>query len=460
MRDIVITLFVAGLLPLIIRRPEIGAYAWVWISMMNPHKLAYGFAYSLPFAQAIAITTLIGFLFTRRRHNLPLNGGVVLLFLLILWMTLTSFFAINDSQLVWDRWLFVIKIHAMLFLTLLLLRERKQIDRLVWVVVVSIGFYGVKGGIYTILKGGSGRVWGPPGGMLEENNALAVALVLILPLMYYLCHTATRKVVRWGLVAAMVITAFSILGSQSRGALLALSAMAIALGFKSKRPARFLLILVVIAPLAFVFMPDSWTQRMDTIQSYSDDASAMSRLYTWNTLWNVAVARPLIGAGFAADNQMVFSMFAPTDTRFDVFQGTVWVAHSIYLQALGEHGFPGLFLFLAIWCWVWWAAGRAAKATDKIPELKDWAPLLMRMCQVSTLGFCVGGSFLSLMNLDVPYYLLAIVTLTLCAIKRESKSRRVARNELNLGMYSAPPPEFDTKSRILPKFRPVTQWNQ
>ena len=432
MRDILLTLFVAGLIPLIIRRPEFGAYAWVWISMMNPHKLTYGFAYSLPFAQIIAITTLISFIFGRRKHPLPINGGVILLLLMIAWMTLTSFFAINESQLVWERWIFVVKIHAMLFLTMMLLRERQQIDRLIWAVVISIGFYGVKGGIYTVLTGGSGRVWGPPGGMLEENNALAVALVLILPLMYYLSQTSARNAVRWGLVVAMVCTTFSILGSQSRGALLALLAMAIALGFKSRRPARFLGMLVIIVPLAFGFMPDSWTQRMDTIQAYSEDGSAMSRLYTWNTLWNVAVARPLIGAGFAADNATVFSMFAPTDSRFDVFQGSIFVAHSIYLQALGEHGFPGLTLFLSLWLWIWWSAGRAAKSADQVPELKEWAPLLMRMCQVSALGFCVGGAFLSLMNLDVPYYLLVIVTLTMGVIGRESQLLRSSRDRMNL----------------------------
>lgn len=432
MRDILLTLFVAVLIPLIIRRPEFGAYAWAWISMMNPHKLTYGFAYSLPFAQIIAITTLLGFAFSRQKRSLPINGGVILLFLLIAWMTTTSFFAINEVHLVWERWLFVIKIHAMLFLTMLLLRERQQIDRLIWVIVVSIGFYGVKGGVWTLLTGGGGRVWGPPGGMLEENNALAVALVMILPLMYYLSQTATRKAIRWGVVAAMVFTTFSILGSQSRGALLALLVMAIALGFKSRRPGRFLLMMGLVVPVAFAFMPDAWIQRMDTIQAYSEDSSAMSRLYTWNTLWNVALARPFVGAGFSADNQMVFSMFAPTDARFEVFQGSIFVAHSIYLQALGEHGFPGLILFLSLWLWIWRAAGRAAKDADKVPDLKSWAPLLMRMCQVSVLGFCVGGAFLSLMNLDVPYYILVLVTLTVRVIGQESKLPHATRDGVDL----------------------------
>ena len=210
MRDILLTLIIAGLVPFIIRRPELGAYAWAWISMMNPHKLTYGFAQSLPFAQFIAILTMVAFVFSSRKRPLPINGGTILLFCLILWMTTTSFFAINDSQLVWERWIFVIKIHVMLLVTMMLLRGRRQIERLIWVIVFSIGFYGVKGGIWTLATGGGMRVWGPRG-MLEDNNSLAVALVVILPLMYYLYITARNRWLRWAMIASILSTLTPIL---------------------------------------------------------------------------------------------------------------------------------------------------------------------------------------------------------------------------------------------------------
>lgn len=423
MRDILLTAFIAGLLPFVIRRPEIGAYLWVWLGMMNPHKLSYGFAYSLPFAHIVAILTMIAYVFSKNKKPLPINGGVVLLFALMAWMTVTSAFSINAPQPVWDRWIFVVKIFVMLLLTMMILRGRKQIDWLIWTIVVSIGFYGVKGGVWTLLTGGGGRVWGPPGGMLEDNNSLAIALVIILPLMYYLHQTAARRWIRYALAASMVFVGFSVLGSQSRGALLAVLVMAFALGLKSKRPIGFSLVIGIMVLLALTFMPDTWTERMDTIQGYNADNSAMSRIYTWQTMWNVAVSRPFLGAGFAADNLSVFSMFAPTDSKFDFFHGRVFVAHSIYLQALGEHGFPGLLLYLALGGWVWWTAGKVARQSERHAELANWSPLLMRMCQVSTLGFAVGGAFLSLMNLDVPYYLLAITALTRCALLEQVKSK-------------------------------------
>ncbi|MBU6257215.1 MAG: putative O-glycosylation ligase, exosortase A system-associated [Burkholderiales bacterium] len=418
MRDIVLSAIIGWLLVMTLRQPVYGAYLWAWLSIMNPHRLTYGFAYSLPWAQMTALATLVAIVFSKKRHPLQFNGGIGLLISLWLWMTLTSVLSINPPDLVWERWIFVSKVYFMLLVTIAIVGGRKELDTLIWVVVGSIGFYALKGGLFTIATGGSYRVWGPAGSMLEDNNALAVATLMMLPLLYYLRHTATKVWLRHGLLAAMVLFGASALGSQSRGALLALLAMAFVLGLKSKAPVRFSVVITLALALGINFMPDSWTQRMDTIGHYSDDASAMERIYTWNTLWNVAKDRPLIGAGFHADNVEVFRRYAPDEPRFTRFIGTAWVAHSIYFEALGEQGFVGLGLFLGMWFWVWRACARMAKQARKVPELADWMPLLMSMCQVSMIAYLVGGAFLALMNLDLPLYLLAFVTICDREIRR------------------------------------------
>lgn len=417
MRDIVITVVIAYLLLRTLRKVEYGAYLWTWLSLMNPHRLTFGFASVLPWAQATAIATFASMLFSRDRKPLPINGGIVTLILLWIWMTVTAVFSINPSEAVWERWTFVSKINLMLLVTLMLLRGRQQIDRLVWVVALSVGFFGIKGGAFTIATGGSYRVWGPPGSMLEENNALAVGLIVVLPFFYYLRETLSDRRWRPVLLVCMLLLVASILGSQSRGALLAVLAMGAFLGFKSKHPVRFSLVSVLVLSAGVLFMPDSWVERMDTIQNHENEGSAMSRIYTWQTLWNVVMARPLVGAGFRADNIDIFNAFAPTDAKFEIFRGNVWVAHSIYMQALGEHGFVGLLLFVFIWIWVWVTCSRLARRAGEIEGLRDWAPLLLRMCQVSTIGFCTGGAFLSLMNVDLPYYILLFVTLVKCEVE-------------------------------------------
>ncbi len=422
MRDILITAVVVGFLPFILRNPRVGAYVWAWLSLMNPHRGAYGFARNLPFAHLVAVSTLIGFLFSRERRPFPINSITVVYLLFIFWMTVTSLFAISSADLVLARWIFVLKIHVMLFVSLMLIRGREQIERLIWVVTFSIGFFGIKGGIWTIMGGGSGRVWGPAGSMIEDNNGLGLALVMIVPFMYFLHQVTAKRALRAALVFCIVTTCFSILGSQSRGALLALVGMAFFLALKSKRPIRTSILLGILLAAAITFMPASWTGRMDTIQNYQQDSSAMSRLYAWQTMWNLALNRPLVGGGFDSDNAIVFSLYAPERVG-DYEGGAIFVAHSIYFQALGEHGFPGLLLFLLIGIFTWRSAGRIAKQTKSDPEFEAWVPILMRMVQVSLAGFAVGGAFLSLAYFDLPYYLVSYVVLVDATLREREKSK-------------------------------------
>lgn len=417
MRDIALAGIVFGLLLMAFKQPVIGAYLWAWLSLMSPHKMTWGFAFGFPFAQITAVVTLLALLVTRQRRAVPINAIVVLQLSMLGWMSFTSLFALADRTLVIDRWVFVLKIHLMLVVTWMLVRDARQLRVLIWVVTLSVVYFGIKGGFWTLLTGGGGRVWGPPGGMLQENNALAVALVMLTPFLYFLRQTEGNAWVRRGLDLAVVLCAFSILGSQSRGALIALLAMAFVLGLKGKHPVGSSAILLSLVALTIAFMPDSWSNRMETIQTYQQDTSAMSRLWAWQTMWNAAVDRPLVGVGFMSDNATVFSRYAPIDGVYSIFAGQIYVAHSIYFQMLGEHGFVGLGMFLALLATTWIAAGRIAARTKDDPEFKAWMPLLMRMVQVSLVGFAAGGAFLSIAYLDLPYYIIGYVVLAAALLK-------------------------------------------
>jgi probable O-glycosylation ligase (exosortase A-associated) len=466
MRDVILVALFAVLLPLAFKHPVIGAYLYTWLSLMNPHKLTYGFARSLPFAQIAALVVLFTFFMAKKRQNLPWSHPIVVLLLALLaWMSMTSFFAMAPADAVFDRWFFVMKIQLMLFVTWALIVDGKQLRVLVWVVTLSVAFFGIKGGVWTVMTGGGGRVWGPPGGMLQGNNELAVGLVMLMPMMYFLRLTESRAWVRHLLLFFMISCAFSILGSQSRGALLALVSMALFLGLKGKYPVRTSLGIVALLMVALAFMPDTWSDRMDTIKTYQQDGSAMSRIWTWQTLFNAAVDRPFVGAGFVADNTAVFSRYAPQGGQWEVFAGAVYVAHSIWFQVMGEHGFVGFGLFIGIGVATWLSAGgvaRRAKAlADKPGEGADlalWLPVLMRMVQVSLIGYAIGGSFLSIAYLDLPYYICGFVVIGYAIVRRVEAGLPVPGTPPN---FAAPAPLTATprgpslastglKSQVLP----------
>ncbi len=100
------------------------------------------------------------------------------------------------------------KVFTVILLTVALLTSRRRIHALLWVMVLSLGFFGVKGGVFTLLHGGAATIWGPPSTMIFDNNHLAVGLLVMLPLMNYLRLHSAHRIVRLGLPAAMVLTLF------------------------------------------------------------------------------------------------------------------------------------------------------------------------------------------------------------------------------------------------------------
>lgn len=393
LRDIAVTIVVVGVLPFVLRHAYIGVLLWTWISVMNPHKLAWGFATNAPFAAMAAGVTLVSLLTTRDPVKFPASPTVAILAAFLVWVTITTVnaFHLDASYVQLQK---VLKIQLMTLVALAVLHDMRHLQLFVWINVLSLGFYGVKGGIYTITTGGANRVWGPPGGFIEGNNEIGLALVMAIPLMQYLRLTSTSVWVRNGLLAAMLLSAAAVLGTHSRGAFLAIGAMAVFLWWRSPRKVFFGALVVTAAFVLLAAMPEHWVARMESIRNYQLDGSAMGRINAWWTMFNMANAR-LTGGGFQVYTPYVFNLFAPDPS-------IPRAAHSIYFQVLGEHGWIGLALFVGIFWSAWRVAGRLrkqARGTTQDDRLRH----LAGMCQVSLVGYATGGAFLSLAYFDLPY---------------------------------------------------------
>ena len=163
MRDFVILAIVFGSVPVILMRPWVGIIMWSWVSYMNPHRLTWDFAYDFPVAMIIGITTIIAWLISRdpKDKKMPWDAISVLMVLFVLWTGVTTLFALEPAD-AFNKWETFNKVMLMTFLTLMLMHSRIRLQALVWITVASIGFFSVKGGLFTILTGGNFRVWGPP----------------------------------------------------------------------------------------------------------------------------------------------------------------------------------------------------------------------------------------------------------------------------------------------------------
>jgi len=411
MRDILVTLLVFGSLPFILRHAYIGVLVWSWLSYMNPHRLSWGFAYSMPFAQIVAVILFISLLFSNEKQKPPINSTVVVWFVFILWMAIATFNA-QYSDPAMDMYLQILKVQVMTFLTLILITDEKKLNQLIWVIVASIGFFSVKGGIFTLLTGGAFRVYGPPSSNIAENNALAVAVLMVIPLMVYLYHISSNKWVRYGLIFSISMSLVSVIGSQSRGAVIAVLGVGLFFWLKTKTKIASGLAIIFFASLLFTFMPESWHERVESIYSYQEDESAMSRINSWQYSINVANDR-LTGGGLQSWSKEMFALYAPNPD-------SVFVAHSIYFSVLADHGWPGLILFLSILGLTWRSLSKVISRTKDVEGSP--ANLLARMLQVSLIAYMFGGLFLSLSYFDLPWHLITMAILLVRLFTKDEAS--------------------------------------
>lgn len=402
MRDLFVTGVIFGLLPFVFRRPWGGILLWSWLGYMNPHRLAYGFAYDFPFAMIVGLVTIAAFLFSKEKKAMPWTRETVVLLMFLGWMLFTTLFAFYPDA-AWLQWNKVWKIQLMIFLTALIITDRHKLHWLVWIIALSLGFYGVKGGIFTILNGGAYRVQGPSETFIAGNNEMALALVMTIPLIRYLHLQETRKWVKSGLAAAMVLTGVAVVGSQSRGGLVAIVAMGIFLWLKSRHKIVTGFYMAVAVVIMASVMPQEWYDRMSTINSYEEDQSALGRINAWHTAFNVAQDR-VTGGGFEMWRPAVFAQYAPEPLN-------VRDVHSIYFEQIGEQGFIGFGLFMLLGLLAWIRARQIIKRCKHDPDMK-WASDLAAMIQVSLIGYAAGGAFLGMSYFDLPYHLMIMLVLT------------------------------------------------
>jgi probable O-glycosylation ligase (exosortase A-associated) len=403
LRDLIITLFILGSVPKLLFRPDLAVLMFYWLSLMNPHKLCWGFAANVPFALVTAVTLLTSVLLWREPKKILWMPVNILMLINVFWMTATTYFAFapDDAWTGWDRmW----RIQLIAFITMMVMKTKTNINQLVWVVTMSLGFYGIKGGIFTILTGGGERVWGPEGTFIGGNNEIGLALCMTVPLIRYLSLVEKNPYINRGLSVSIVLSLVTILGTQSRGALIGMLSMTLFLIAKSRQKFLLFFLMMLTVPLIIGFMPTSWHERMGTIKTYDKDSSAMGRINAWGTAFNIA-KHNLMGGGFKGlPIPWVFEKYAenPTDIRD---------AHSIYFQVMAEHGFVGLALFLMIALTAWRLASALKKMTKDEKDLQ-WIYDLSSMIQVSFIGYWTAGAFLGLADFDFYYCLIA--TLVSC----------------------------------------------
>ena len=149
------------------------------------------------------------------------------------------------------------------------------------------------------------------------------------------------------------------------------------------------------------------------------DGSSQGRLNAWAFAFSLASDYPVTGGVIETFTPELFSQYAPT-------ADDVHGPHSIYFQILGEHGFVGLFLYLAIVYSSWASASRIARRARRYDDMV--AESYANMFRYSIVGFLTSGAFLGRAYFD--YFFTIVACIAILARVCESRWARMIR--LNL----------------------------
>jgi probable O-glycosylation ligase (exosortase A-associated) len=418
MRDVLLLLLLPVMLYLMSKRPFIAVGMWVWTALFFPNGWVYGLASSIRYNLLFAIIAIIGYVIykPKPKANFGSIGALVLLF--FLWTTMSSITTLGYVPVVWDIWSRFLKVVILFVMVMLVTENKLHVDFLLWCVVLSVGFYADLEGLKFIASGGGHNIVGMPTHVLGDRNELAVAFVMTLPIAFYLLgeYGKRSRIVQMGLLGTIALLVISVIGTNSRGGFIALVVLGGYLYVKSDRKILLTILIVGLAAGVGYLASADWMARIHTIKSADHDESFMSRVVAWKLSFIMATRHPIFGGGFKsleyfpvwADLSKDFASFPWFYTGESVPNPSVGrAAHSIYFQVLGDHGFFGLAIYLAIMANAFFKA-RAVARKARREDAPRWIANLATTLQLSIFAFAVGAAALSFAYFDLIFTLFAL----------------------------------------------------
>lgn len=402
MRNLVVVAITAVLCLLSPLRPVIGVYGYYWFGLMRPDVLAWSGPNNYSFFIAVA-TLLSNFASILRNLAILFSNSICRnLILLVFVITLSVLAAVNPSLCYQPYWQFV-RVMIMALIIPLVLTASQDLQWFFVVVAGSIGLLGAKYGLAGVLAGGAIYAAGY-GGMMDDNNTMALAFAMAVPMCWFARLLVSWKPARLGLAAAGLLCMAAVVFTHSRGGVLSVATAILLITFASRRKLLAgLLLLSVSAGIAYLVW-DSFTRRMSTLRDVEAEDSAKSRIILAQSSIRLWLDYPFLGVGFTENNErnLIFK-YVPPEYAVE-YAGKV--IHNTYAQMLVDSGIFALLLYvwlLASTAFRCWRAGHRVAAEQGVE-----AAAIPYGVAVTLATYGVGATFLSRTAFDMFYVLLMI----------------------------------------------------
>ena len=422
MLDLALTGFVFVLLGLGLRKPFLWVLAYLYIDILTPQRISWGLLASLPISLIAFVLAFAGWalLDDKRDSRFTLRQGLIVA--LLVYCGLTTLTA-DYPESAAEKWAWVWKALVFAIFLPLTLRTRLRIEAAALTIVLTVGAIVISGGIKTLGGGGgygSLRLFVPDNAGIYEGSTLSTIAIATIPLIWWLARFGTLfkpgKLVT-GFAVALTFAALLIpIGTQTRTGLLCIGLLGVLSLRAVKRRFLYLGLAGVVALAAIPFLPESYTQRMSTIENHQSDQSASTRVAVWEWTWEYAKHNPF-GGGFDAylGNNLRVETVKAVGTGNNVTYQTEYhiekarAYHSAYFEMLGEQGYPGFLL----WAWVqvlgiWQMERLRARWKDRTGPGENWQAPLANALQLAQLIYFVGALFIGIAFQPVMFMLIGL----------------------------------------------------
>ncbi|MDX9843851.1 MAG: putative O-glycosylation ligase, exosortase A system-associated [Aquabacterium sp.] len=424
-----------GLVPMAFMDGFVAFLLWIFTTVMSPGNYLYGFMlsfrYVFVFAGIAVLLLMLGRV--KDRGKFQWNASTVLLFLFVMHGMLSAAFALQPNPLLEIRVETFWKGMALALMAPFFLSSRWRIHLTLVVLALGLGLHAVVDGLKVLASGGAHNVIGVPNSSLTDNNLYALGMAMLLPLLMYLYRYSSVKYAKWAAAAGVVLTILTIIGTNSRGGFLALAVVGFWYWMISPRKLVSLLLVAALAFGAMQVAPDRWFDRIESIQTASEDDSFMNRVAAWRVSMSIANDHPVLGGGFnAVQNFWIWDEYKerPSPFTIDMSRYTPKAAHSIYFQVLGDLGYVGLSIFLALLASAFYARARVKSIVVKAGR-GWWALDLSNAGCLALVAFMAAGGGVSLAYFELVYFLIVMLSVlpsVLAAESAETRSMQLERS--------------------------------
>lgn len=356
MHDLALVGFLVALFALGFRRPFLFVLTYAYIDIVAPQRLSYLLLNAIPISLIAFVFAVGGWLLADDKKDVRVAPRQFLILLLLVYCgitTRTADFPVDAA----DKWGWVWKCLVFAAFLPLTLRTRLRIEALLTFMILSAASIIIVGGVKTAAGGGG---YGELNLMVTSNSGLyegstiSTVAIAIIPAILWVSRFTTifprdwrTKLFCYALVFACLLIP---VGTSTRTGFLCIGLIALLMLRDSRRKLLYIGAVAAMAVVAVPFLPQSFTSRMNTIQSYQADESASTRVAVWKWTADYVKEHPF-GGGFEMyrQNHIAYDLKngGPNGgTRLTIDRARAY--HSAYFEMLGEQGYPGLAIWLLI----------------------------------------------------------------------------------------------------------------